>query len=142
VVAVSWPNEVDQILGGDMTAALAYLTPAGGSVVTAVAPVGLRDRDEGKVTFTTSLGFGRKLERIERDPRVALAYHAREHGFASGASYVLVQGRCPGGAARRPRLEPRRTRRRVGTLHGSAATGLLLGPVAARVLPGSGTGNY
>ncbi len=48
--------------------------------MTAVAPIGLRDRVAGTVSFTTSLGFGRKLERIERDPRVALAYHAREHG--------------------------------------------------------------
>jgi hypothetical protein len=93
-VPVSWPDDVDAVLAGDMTAALAYLTPAGGSVVTAVAPVGLRDRGEGTVTFTTSLGLGKKLERIERDPRVALAYHARDHGFASGHSYVLVQGRC------------------------------------------------
>ena len=41
---VSWPDEVDQVLDGDLTAALAYMTPAGGSVVTAVAPLGLRDR--------------------------------------------------------------------------------------------------
>jgi Pyridoxamine 5'-phosphate oxidase len=91
---MSWPEEVDAVLAGDMTAALAYLTPAGGAVVTAVAPVGMRDRDKGTVTFTTSLGFGKKLERIERDPRVALAYHARDHGFAPGDSFVLVQGRC------------------------------------------------
>lgn len=91
---MSWPDDVDAVLAGDMTAALAYLTPAGGAVVTAVAPVGLRDREQGTVTFTTSLGFGRKLQRIERDPRVALAYHARDHGFASGDSFVLVQGRC------------------------------------------------
>jgi hypothetical protein len=89
---VSWPDDVDAILGGDLTAALAYLTPARGAVVTAVAPIGLRDREAGTVTFTTSLGFGRKLERIGRDPRVALAYHAREHGFAVGSQYVLVQG--------------------------------------------------
>lgn len=93
-MTVSWSDEVDAVLAGDVTAALAYLTPAGGSVVTAVAPVGLRDRSQGTVTFTTSLGFGKKLKRIERDPRVALAYHARDHGFASGDSYVLVQGRC------------------------------------------------
>jgi hypothetical protein len=93
-VSVSWPDEVDDVLGGDLTAALAYLTPAGGAVVTAVAPVGLRDREAGTVTFTTSLGLGKKLERIRRDPRVALAYHAREHGFASGSDHVLVQGRC------------------------------------------------
>ena len=77
-----------------MTAALGYATPAGGAVVMAVAPVGLRDRDQGTVTFTTSLGLGKKLERIARDPRVGIAYHARDHGFASGDSFVLVQGRC------------------------------------------------
>jgi hypothetical protein len=88
----TWPGEVDQVLAGDMTAALAYATPAGGAVVTAVAPVGLRDRERGVVGFTTSLGFGKKLERIRRNPRVALAYHARKHGFAEGTRYVLVQG--------------------------------------------------
>ncbi len=79
---VSWPDEVERILGGDLTAALAYVTPAGGSVVTAVAPVGLRNRDEGTVTFTTSLGLGKKLERIKSDPHVALACRCRRgpHG--------------------------------------------------------------
>jgi hypothetical protein len=91
-VPVSWPNEVDDVLAGDLTAALAYVTPAGGTVVTPVSPVGLRDRDSGTVTFTTSLGLGKKLERIEKNPNVALAYHAREHGFADGTQYVLVQG--------------------------------------------------
>jgi hypothetical protein len=89
---VSWPDEVDDVLGGDLTAALAYVTPAGGSVVTAVAPIGLRDREAGTVTFTTSLGFGKKLDRIAHNPRVALAYHAREHGFSDRPLYVLVQG--------------------------------------------------
>src|SRR4051794_10547666 len=89
---VQWPDAIDEVLGGDLTAALAYVTPAAGAVATAVAPIGLRDRDEGTVSFTTSLGFGRKLARIERDPRVALAYHAREHGHSSSGRYVLVQG--------------------------------------------------
>jgi hypothetical protein len=89
---VSWPDEVDEILGGDMTAAVAYVTPAGGAVVSAVAPVGMRDREAGTVTFTTSLGFGKKLERIEADPRVTLAYHARDHGFTDRPEYVVVQG--------------------------------------------------
>ena len=53
---VTWPDDVDQILAGDLTTALAYVTPAGGAVVTAVAPIGLRDREAGTVTFTTSLG--------------------------------------------------------------------------------------
>jgi len=92
-VPVTWPDEVDAVIAGDLTAAAAYGTPAGGAVVTAVAPIGLRDRERGRVTFTTSLGLGRKLERLRKDPRIALAYHAREHGFAEGnPRYVLVQG--------------------------------------------------
>ena len=107
-MSVTWPDEVDEVLAGDLTAALAYVTPAGGAVVTAVAPIGLRDREAGTVTFTTSLGLGKKLERIERDPRVALAYHAREHGFATSAQYVLVQGMATAKLPARPRL-PRDT---------------------------------
>jgi hypothetical protein len=90
--AVRWDDEVDDVLDGDLTAGLGYVTPAGGAVVTAVAPVGLRDRQAGVVTFTTSFGFARKLDRIRRDPHVALAFHAREHGFSSSPRYVLVQG--------------------------------------------------
>ncbi len=89
---VAWPDAVDEILAGDLTAAVAYLTPARGAVVTAVAPIGLRDREAGTITFTTSLGLGRKLERLLHDPRIALAYHSREHGFATAPDYVLVQG--------------------------------------------------
>lgn len=89
---VSWPDEVDRIIGGDMTAGLAYVTPAGGAVVTAVAPVGLRDRARGTVAFTTSIGLPKKLERMLQNPRVALSYHAREHGHAREAGFVLVQG--------------------------------------------------
>src|SRR4051794_36934780 len=91
---IEWPDADDAILAGDLTAALAYATPAGGAVATPVAPLGLRDRAAGTVTFTTSLGFGRKLERIRQNPRVALAYHAREHGFAEEPRFVLVQGRA------------------------------------------------
>ena len=87
-----WSDLDDEVIGGDLTAALAYRTPAGGAVVTAVAPIGLRDRARGTVGFTTSLGFGRKLDRIKENPRIALAYHAREHGFAATPRFVLVQG--------------------------------------------------
>jgi hypothetical protein len=79
---------------GDLTAAAAYITPAGGAVVTGVAPCGIARRDEGVVGYTTSLGFARKLERILREPRVALAFHARDHGFSTHDGFVLVQGRA------------------------------------------------
>ena len=89
---VAWPDDVDEVIHGDLTAGVAWTTPAGGCVITAVAPCGLRDREAGTVTFTTSLGFGKKLNRIRKDPRVALSYHARDHGHASGDQLVLVQG--------------------------------------------------
>jgi hypothetical protein len=91
-VAIAWDDELDAIFGGDLTVGLGYRTPAGGVVVQAVAPIGLRDRDKGTLGFTTSLGFSKKLERIAADPRVALAFHAREHGTAPGTRYVLAQG--------------------------------------------------
>jgi hypothetical protein len=72
---VGWPAGADEVIKGDITAAAAYLTPAGGAVVTSVAPCGIGDRERGMLGFTTSLGFGKKLERIVADPHVALAYH-------------------------------------------------------------------
>jgi hypothetical protein len=89
---VRWSAGVDDVIKGDITAAAAYITPAGGAVVTAVAPCGIGQRDAGMLGYTSSLGFGRKLERIVRDPHVALAYHAREHGFSANPAFVLGQG--------------------------------------------------
>lgn len=89
---VSWSADVDDVIKGDLTAAVGYVTPAGGVVVAAVAPCGIGQREAGLLGFTTSLGFGRKLRRIVRDPHVALAYHAREHGFSVSPAFVLAQG--------------------------------------------------
>jgi hypothetical protein len=65
----------------------------------------MHDREAGSVTFTTSLGFGKKLERIEADPRVSLAYHARDHGRTEQPAYVLIEGRAE------PNEDPSQTRR-------------------------------
>jgi hypothetical protein len=89
---VRWSADVDEVISGDITAAVSYLTPAGGAVVMAVAPCGIRERDTGVVGFTTSLGFGKKLERIVPDPHVALAFHSREHGFSQSPAFLLTQG--------------------------------------------------
>lgn len=89
---VGWDNKVDEIIGGDLTAVLGYVTPASGVVISPVAPLGLRDRAASTVSFTTSLGFGRKLERFAENPKMSLAFAAREHGFATSQRYVLVQG--------------------------------------------------
>jgi hypothetical protein len=91
-MTVTWEDDLDEVFAGDLTVALGYRTPAAGVVVQAVAPIGLRDREQGTLGFTTSLGFSRKLERIAADPRVAMAFHAREHGRATATRYVLAQG--------------------------------------------------
>src|SRR5262249_51805375 len=89
---VSWPAGADEGIKGDLTGAAAYLTPPGGAVGTGVAPCGIGDRDRGVLGYTTSLGFGKKLERIVAEPQVALAYHTREHGFSASPAFVLAQG--------------------------------------------------
>jgi hypothetical protein len=89
---VRWSDDAEEVIRGDLTAAAAYITPGKGTVVTAVAPCGIGQRDQGVLGFTTSLGFGKKLERIIPDPHVALAFHAREHGFSASPMFVLAQG--------------------------------------------------
>src|SRR3954451_21758771 len=100
---VEWPDAIDEIIGGDLTAALAYVTPAGGTVVTAVAPIGLRDRDAGTVGFATSLGLGRKLERRPRSgvPRGACA--AGVHPLHGSAQAGAVLGPLAARLLRGPR---------------------------------------
>lgn len=88
----AWPDEVDEILTGDLTVAVGMPTPKGGVALASVTPIGLRDRAAGTVGFTSSLGFGRKLERIAADPRIGMLYHTRQHGFTSRPGIVLVQG--------------------------------------------------
>src|SRR4051812_49835802 len=109
-MAVSWDDEVEDVLAGDLTVALGYRTPAGGVVVQAVAPIGLHDRVAGTIGFTTSLGFSKKLERIARDPRVAMAFHAREHGGGAGPADVPAPG--PARGSERP-PPPQRARVRA-----------------------------
>jgi hypothetical protein len=126
---VHWSDDLDDVIRGDITAAAAYLTPAGGAVVTAVAPCGIGQRDLGLLGFTTSLGFGKKLERIVADPHVALAFHAREHGFSASPAFVLAQGTAS--------VELRPTRARLEALTPQAERYLgkvVRGPVWDRLL--------
>jgi hypothetical protein len=91
---VRWTDDVEEILASDLAAGLAYLTPAKGVVITPMAPLGLRDRRAGTVTVTTSQALWKKLDRIRRNPGVAIAYHTREHGLTDRPGFVLLQGRA------------------------------------------------
>ena len=103
--ALSWSDEVDEILASDLAAALAYLTPARGVMISPMAPLGMRDRERGTITLTSSLGLWKKLDRIRRNPGVAVAYHARDHGLSDRPGFVLVQGRATFGTPNRAWLE-------------------------------------
>jgi hypothetical protein len=87
-----WPDAVDEILGGDQCVALAHVTPASGVVLTPVTNFALRDRRAGTVSVNSSVGMWRKLQALQRNPRVALAFHTRAHGFSKRPEYMLVQG--------------------------------------------------
>jgi hypothetical protein len=68
------------------TAAGAVLLPVNNYAVA-------RDAATGTLTaINSSVGGWRKLERIRRNPRVALAFHTRTHGLSPRPEYVLVQG--------------------------------------------------
>jgi len=88
-----WPDEVDEILGGDQAFALAHVTPARGVVITPLTNFALRDREAALFSgLNSSVGMWRKLERLRQEPRVAIAFHTREHGFSRRPEFVLVQG--------------------------------------------------
>lgn len=87
-----WPESLTDIFYGDLAVAFVYRTPAGGVVAMPVTTIGMFDEEAGTVTTSTSFGNWKKLTRLDGDSRVALAYHAREHGKSSAANFVLVQG--------------------------------------------------
>src|SRR5919198_4040855 len=90
---MTWPASLDSILEGDQVVAFALVTPARGAMLTPLTNMGLTDRAAVTITpVTSSVGAWRKLERIDRNPQVAVAYHTRTHGFAERPEYVLVQG--------------------------------------------------
>jgi nitroimidazol reductase NimA-like FMN-containing flavoprotein (pyridoxamine 5'-phosphate oxidase superfamily) len=89
-----WSEQVEEILDGDHAVALAYTTPAGGVVLAPVSNFGLHDRAAGIVTVNSSVGAGKKLERMGRNPHVAIAFHTRAHATHNRPEYVLVQGRA------------------------------------------------
>jgi hypothetical protein len=93
-LATPWSDRVEEILDGDHAVALAYATPAQGVVLAPVSNFGLNDREAGIVTVNSSVGAWKKLERIRRNPQVAIAFHTRAHAAHDRPEYVLVQGRA------------------------------------------------
>jgi pyridoxamine 5'-phosphate oxidase-like protein len=90
---ISYGEAIDEILAGDQTIMLATVTPASGVVLLPVTNFVLRERETATLNVVnSSLGVRRKLDRIRANPRVALAYHSREHGLSHRPEYVLVQG--------------------------------------------------
>ena len=89
-----WPDAIDEILAGDQAVALAYVTPAQGVVLIPVTNFALRDREAGTLAVNSSVGMWKKLDRIRKNPHVAVAFHTRAHSLSTRPEYVLVQGRA------------------------------------------------
>ncbi|MBO2450418.1 pyridoxamine 5'-phosphate oxidase family protein [Actinomadura barringtoniae] len=89
-----WPGTVDEIVGGDQIVMLATVTPAGGTVLAPLTNFAIRDREAGTITLNSSIGGWKKLERIRRDPHVAVAFHTRKHARNGSPQYVLAQGKA------------------------------------------------
>ena len=92
-------------------------TPAKRVVITPMAPLALRDRQAGTVTLTTSQAMWKKLDRIRRNPGVAVAYHVREHGLTDRSDFSRP------GPGRAPRLPPTATGFSRSRRSGSASLG-------------------
>jgi nitroimidazol reductase NimA-like FMN-containing flavoprotein (pyridoxamine 5'-phosphate oxidase superfamily) len=87
-----WSDEIDEILDGDHVVMLAYVTPAKGVVLLPVSNFGTRDREAGTISVNSSVAAWRKLERMRKNPRVALAFHTRAHALHDRSEFVLIQG--------------------------------------------------
>jgi hypothetical protein len=91
--AALWPAAVEEILTGDQAVAFGQVTPAGGVVLHPLTNMGLCDPGNRRVVpVSSSVGMWKKLRRMQESPRVAIAYHTREHGYSTRPEYVLVQG--------------------------------------------------
>ena len=84
----TWPAEVHEILASDQVVGFAYVTPLRGVVLQPLTNMGTPTEP-----VSSSVAMFKKLQRIQQNPRVAIAYHTRKHGFSDGPEYVLVQGR-------------------------------------------------
>ncbi len=91
-MSTQWPDQVDEVVGGDHAVMLAYVTPAKGVVLLPVTNFGTRDRTAGTVTVNSSAGAWKKLARMRENPQVSLAYHTRDHALSDRPEFVLVQG--------------------------------------------------
>ena len=88
-----WTDAVDEILGADQAVTFAHVTPASGVVLTPLTNFGVRDREAGTVgSVNSSAGMWLKLDRVRQNPRVAIAFHTRDHSLTKRPEYVLVQG--------------------------------------------------
>ena len=83
-----WPQTVDEILHGDQIVGFAYVTPAKGVVLQPLTNMG-----HPTEPVSSSVGMYKKLQRIQKNPYVAVAYHTRKYSFSDRPEYVLVQGR-------------------------------------------------
>lgn len=90
--ASAWPDAVKDVVGGDLVTACATATRFGGTNLFPVCTLGEHDLDAGTVSMTSPLALCHKLDHLRVNPRMAMGFFSRAHGFATSSSYVLLQG--------------------------------------------------
>ncbi|MEU4562154.1 hypothetical protein AB0F72_27535 [Actinoplanes sp. NPDC023936] len=93
----AWADDIDQVLAGDLIAALTVTTASGDVVTVPTAPLGLRDRGQGWVSCFVPARFAGRLDQPGPIGRVALTFLSRAHGTATSDAYLLVQGHAEAG---------------------------------------------
>ena len=94
-VAVTWPDDVDEILASDLAAGVRLPDAREGRGDLADgAPGRSATARPGRSRSPPRRGCGRSSRGSARNPAVAVAYHARDHGLTDRPGYVLVQGRA------------------------------------------------
>ncbi|MFI7670151.1 hypothetical protein [Nocardia sp. NPDC049526] len=99
---IEWPDSVQTILDADQAVALATTTPARGVVIAPLTNFAANDRARGTVTVNSSVGMWRKLQRIQQNPSVTVAFHTRAHAATARPEFVLMQGDATIGPLDRP----------------------------------------
>ncbi|MEM3124077.1 MAG: pyridoxamine 5'-phosphate oxidase family protein, partial [Nitrososphaerota archaeon] len=84
------PPQVEQVFEGALVSILSY--PTRGGWISSHPMLPLYDREKGRLYFTSSILFSKKLEHIKKNPKVSVLFSGREFIKAPQYHVVHVKG--------------------------------------------------
>ncbi|MCS7118068.1 MAG: pyridoxamine 5'-phosphate oxidase family protein [Thaumarchaeota archaeon] len=91
-MGASVPPEVEEVFENALVALLTTLNERSEPVTHPMLP--LYERGSGRIYFTSSVLFSKKLEHIKRNPKVSVHFSVSEYMRAGGVKAVTVKGRA------------------------------------------------